>query len=306
MKLEFLLCGSPTDGFFSQMAFFRLCLDALGGDEARARLVCTFGDHTVEEIPARWQPYFERIEVHWAHAPGAPNPAHMHQHEMRFDLLDPTADLSVLCDADVAVLAPVGPMARELLAEQALGGVIAHYHFPWEGRDRNPGRDWPEIARAVLGRDIATPYRYTLVPQEDPPEAPFYINYGMFAGPPAQLAAFHAHDLQLRPRVAAQLGDWWAPQVSLALTCIDLGLPVRALPMRWNFPNDPIADRMYPQELEHVVFLHYLRGQAFRRDRVFADAQAFARFLDRPVEGSNAVFQRAVARITGGRYPFPG
>ena len=87
---------------------------------------------------------------------------------------------------------------------------------------------------------------------------------------------------------------------------LDLGLPVRALPMRWNFPNDPIADRMYPQELEHVVFLHYLRGQAFRRDRVFADAQAFARFLDRPVEGSNAVFQRAVARITGGRYPFPG
>ncbi|MEP2151694.1 MAG: hypothetical protein ABJI43_15425 [Roseobacter sp.] len=114
MKLEFLLCGSPTEGFFSQMAFFRFCLDQLGSAERDARMVCVFGDHTAEEIPARWQPYFKNIEVHWAHGSGEENPDHVRQHDMRFTLLNPEADLSILCDADVAVLAPVAPLARML------------------------------------------------------------------------------------------------------------------------------------------------------------------------------------------------
>jgi len=305
MKLEFLLCGSPTEGFFSQMSFFRLCLDRMGGAEAAARLVCVFGDHEVAEIPPRWQPYFDRIEVHWAHAPGAENPSHIQQHERRFDLLDPGADLSVLCDADVAVLAPVRPLAQSLMAEPALAGVIAHYHFPWEGREKQAARDWNELAQAVLGRDIARPYRYTLLAADAPPEAPFYINYGVFAGPPALLAKFHARDQLFRPRVAALLGSWWGPQVSLPLTCEDLNLPVRALQMRYNFPNDPIADQLYPDDMRNIVFLHYLRGGAFRRDQVFAQEPVFDAFLRASLEGSNAVFQRHVREVCGGRYPFP-
>lgn len=304
MKLEFLLCGSPTDAFFSQMAFFRFCLDSLRGEEAAARLVCVFGDHSAPEIPSRWRAAFERIEVHWAHEPGAANPHHVAQHNHRFDLLDPNADLSILCDADVAVLAPVAPMAEELVAAQALGGVIAHYHFPWEGRERNAGQDWRDISQAVLGREIDRPNRYTLLEPDHPSEAPFYINYGMFAGPPKLLADFHAHDLTLRPKVAARLGEWWAPQVSLSLTCADLGLPTRALPMRYNFANDPRADRLYPEEMSQIVFLHYLRGEAFQREMIFADTGAFDRLLNDPMSGSNAVFQRFVAQITGGQYPF--
>ncbi|WGW06055.1 hypothetical protein [Tropicibacter oceani] len=294
----------PDRGVLFPDGVFRLCLDRLGPDEAAARLVCVFGDHQSETIPARWQPYFDRIEVHWAHAPGADNPCHAAQHNMRFDLLDPGADLSLLCDADVAVMAPVTPLAQSLSEIPSLAGVIAHMHFPWGDRPRDPARDWPELAQAVLGRDLARPYRYTLMPADRPPETPFYINFGMFAGPPALLAAFHARDMELRPKVAAHLGEWWAPQVSLALTCADLNVPLRALPMRYNFPNDPRADRQYPDEMAQTVFLHYLRGQEFRREEVFADNSAFQAFLQKPMEGSNALFQRFVAGVTGGRYPF--
>ncbi len=305
MKLEFLLCGSPTDTFFSQMAFFRLCLDRLGGDEAAARVVCVFGDHATEEVSARWQPYFERIEVHWAHAPEAWNPHHVAQHNMRFDLLDPTADLSLLCDADVAVMAPVTPLAQEICADPALAGVIAHLHFPWEGRDRNPQRDWRDIARLAIGRQILRPFRYTLTPPDSPAAAPFYINMGVFAGPPALLARFNARDRQIRPTVAKALTDWWAPQVSLALTCADLDMPVKALAMRFNYPNDPRADALYPDEMRHIVFMHYLRGTYFARERIFADAAGFEEFLHLPLRGSDALFQRFVMALTQGRYPFP-
>lgn len=306
MKLQFLLCGSPTDGFFSQMAFFRLCLSELGSHYASAQVIAVFGDHHVESIAERWQPYLRDVEIHWAHPPGAANPDHVAQHDKRFELLDPDADACFICDADVAILNPMEELLTQLRRSPALSGVIAHYHFPWGQRPRNPEVDWPEISRAIIGKDIERSYRYTLMPLDAPKSAPFYINYGVLAGAPALMRAFHRRDLEIRQQVADLLGHWWAPQVSLALACADLGLPVLDLPMRYNFPNDPIADRLYPSELGQIVFLHYLRHDRFRRDEIFADPRAFQAFLSQHLAGSNDVFQRFVLKITSGTFPFPG
>ena len=49
MKLDFLLCGSANDAFFSQIAFFRLCLNALGGVYSDARVVAVFGDYGIKK-----------------------------------------------------------------------------------------------------------------------------------------------------------------------------------------------------------------------------------------------------------------
>lgn len=305
MKLDFLLCGSPTDAFFSQMAFFRLSLDALGGDYRAARVVAVFGDHAEARVPAGWRPHLDRIAVEWAHAPGAPNPMHRAQHDRRFTLIRPEADLAFLCDADVIPLRPLDTLIEELLETPALAGVIAHFHFSCDGVRGDPDVDWPEIAEMVIGKAIDRPHRYTLLPADAPAQAPFYINYGVLAGPPALLAEVHRRDVALRDRVAAILDDWWAPQVSLALACADLALPTRALPMRYNFPNDPRADRLYPEELGRIVFLHYLRLCDFRRDAIFADPSAFRDFLARDLKGSSAVFRERVSAITGGAFPFP-
>ena len=74
MKLDFLICGAPTDAFFSQIAFFRLSLDNLGGCYKKARLVASFGDHSVEKVPKRWEHYFKNIDIEWSHPIGAVNP----------------------------------------------------------------------------------------------------------------------------------------------------------------------------------------------------------------------------------------
>lgn len=305
MKLEFLLCGSLNDGFLSQIAFFRLCLARLGGDYARARVVAVLGDQTESALPARWEKYFKDIEVRWAHAPGTPNPGHAAQHNRRFDLLDLDADLSFLCDTDTALLRPMDRLVEQLLRAPALAGVIAHYHFPWPERDSRPEIDWPQLAQEVLGADLARPYRYTLLPPESPPEAPFYINFGFLAGPPKMLGAFHRRDMEIRPHVVKHLGEWWAPQVSLALTCSELNIDTMALPMRYNFPNDPIADARYPVEREQIVLLHYLRENAFQRAMLFADEDSFRSFLRRDLPGSNAIFQDLVKDVTKGEFPFP-
>lgn len=304
MKLDFLISASPTDGFFGQIAFFRRALDALGGDYRDARLVAVFGDHDAEELPESWRPYFERIEIVWAHSVGANNPAHRAQHDKRFEVIREDTDLAFLCDADVAPLQRFDKLLAQLTEAPALAGVIAHFHFPRGDLPRDPDRDWPELAEAVLGGPIERPYRYTLFAAEEAPAAPFYINYGVLAGPPDMLQRFYRRDLAIRDTIADIVDHWWAPQIAVALASADLDLPTVALPMRYNFPNDPIAERLYAEECDNIVFLHYLRTRAFDRSEIFANAQAFDDFMASELEGANAIFQRFVAELTGGEFPF--
>ena len=304
MKLDFLISASPTDGFFGQIAFFRRALDALGGDYREARLVAVFGDHDAEALPERWRPYFERIDIVWAHPVGAHNPAHRAQHDKRFEAIRDDANLAFLCDADVAPLRRFDELLAQLADAPALAGVIAHLHFPRDDLPRDPDRDWPELAEAVLGRPIERPYRYTFFAPEEAQAAPFYINYGVLAGPPAMLRRFYRRDIAIRDKIADIVGHWWAPQIAVALASADLDLPTMALPMRYNFSNDPIAERLYPNECTEIVFLHYLRTRFFDRGEIFTDAAAFERFMKTRLEGSNAIFQRFVANLTGGEFPF--
>ncbi|MBL27871.1 MAG: hypothetical protein CMM50_10035 [Rhodospirillaceae bacterium] len=305
MKLDFLICGSPNDAFFSQIAFFRLCLNALGGACREARLVAVFGDDEISPLPDVWAPYFANIDVSWASVEAFAEHGYAAQGDRRFELIRDDADIAIMCDADVTILRPIDDLCRELMAEPALAGVIAHYHYRWPGRsERDPDTDWPDLARSILGREMKRPYRYNLEGKDAPPQAPFYVNYGMVAGPPRLLKDFIERDLQIRPSLAEIFGSWLAPQVSLPLTCTDLGIPTRPLPIRFNFPNDPKADQQHPQELENVVFLHFLRTKIFDRQKIFTTRTEFEHFLNMTLGGSNKIFQEHVRRISGGIYPF--
>jgi hypothetical protein len=304
MKLDFLIPGSPNDAFFSQIAFFRLALDGLGGAYRQARLVAVFGDDTIAPIPSRWSPYLERVEIEWADPADFKRRGYLAQGDRRFDLFRAEADLVVLCDADTAVMRAWPDLAKSLSATPALAGVIAHYHFPWENSTGQPEHDWEKLAEALLGHEMPLNHRYSL---QDPVRAnscPFYINYGFFAGPPALMSRFsHAYRAMV-PRVHGIVANHFSCQVAVAITIAELGLPTRALPMRYNFPNDSKADALYPQELKQIVVQHYLRTNQFDRQHIFASNAEFERFLELDLEGSNRHFQSFVRKLTNGRYPF--
>ncbi|WP_300554067.1 hypothetical protein [Maricaulis sp.] len=303
MKLDFLLCGSVTPGFLSQFAFFRLCLDALGGHYRDARLVALLGDHTEASIPEEWVPYLERIEIVWAHEPGAENIVHSAQHYRRFDVLRDGADLCFICDADVAPLAAFDDLITELVQTPALAGVMAHYPFPMPNRQsREPEKDWQEIAEDVLGYRLDLDHRFLLAPHQP---TPFYINYGVFVGTPSMLKCFAARDRELFEPVARHVTHWWASQVSLALTCIDLALPTRELVPRFNYPNYELCDELFPDEMADIRLMHYLGLKAFDRQKIFCQPAAFDALMTADLTGSNAVFQSRVEAITSGVFPFP-
>lgn len=317
-KIEFLIPGSPTDAFCSQIAFFRMSLDALGEQGLRARVVAVFGADVVGALPARWAVHFERIEVAWADPEEYRKLSYHATVLRRYQLLDPEADLCCLCDADTVLLRPI-PLAflEEIEQRPTLNGVVAHLPFPIDRDSRGadgqpglfpgmaPGLAWERLAAIFLGHPISRPLHYTLRGRGEDDRAPFYINYGFLAGTPRLLGRLHPRLLELHQPIAEILGNVFCGQVAVALAVEQAEkLPWRALPMRYNFPNDRDADRLYPEELEQVIVMHYLRTDHFDRHRIFSERAAFHEFLALDLVGSDRVFQDHVRRVTGGDFPF--
>ncbi len=306
MKLDFLIPGSPNDAFLSQIAFFRLALDALGEVYRRARVVAVLGDEKIVPIPVRWSRYFQRIEVEWADPAEFKRRGYVAQGDRRYELFRPDADMVILCDADTAVMRALPGLAASLIVEPAFVGVIAHYHFPWADSTGEPERDWDRLAASLLGREMALEYRYSLQDPAIANRCPFYVNYGFLAGPPALMSRFFQAYRAMVSRVHRIVANHFSCQVTIPLAIAESGLPATALPMRYNFPNDPKAEALYPDELGRIVVLHYLRTSHFDRHNVFTEKDKFEEFLGLELAGSNREFQTFVRKLTAEHYPFSG
>jgi hypothetical protein len=98
--------------------------------------------------------------------------------------------------------------------------------------------------------------------------------------------------------VDAVMETYFRPQLARTLAIYKENLPRRALPVRYNFPNDPRFDSAYPQELPQIAALHYLRQAVVHRDRDFEDAPAVARLVARTdLTGTNELLRRRVAAL---------
>jgi hypothetical protein len=313
-KIEFLMCGSPNDAFFSQAAMFRIGLDAIGGIYREARLVLSLDQGAEDPLPARWQPYFERIELYYApldHFTGE-GPDRIEFGDSRlhsYSLLDASADLSVICDADTLLLrAFPQPLLEELYERQELGAVIAHrppQKTDVHARDLSTLSNeafWDGLSMHVLGRTVELPHRYKLASTDQ--HCPFYINYGLVIARPHLLARFHRELVALEPRVREYLDNVFYSQLAVPMAIENGGLTARSLPIRYNYPNDPIADSLYPEDRSDIYLLHFQMRHSFDRHRIFVDAEQFAAFMALRLEGSSRIFQDHVRQLTDGCYPF--
>jgi hypothetical protein len=64
-----------------------------------------------------------------------------------------------------------------------------------------------------------------------------------------------------------------------------------------QLPERSARGNPLPEELNSVRAIHYLRTDRFDRHRIFASADAFAQFLELPLEGANRSLQDAVRRL---------
>ncbi|AXS41419.1 hypothetical protein [Breoghania sp. L-A4] len=307
--IEFAIPASPTPEFCAQIAFFRMSLDHLGGIYKKARLIAVFGDTETGSLPEAWLPHLDTVEIVWADPAEVAKIGAIAQGELRLQVFSEDADVACLCDADTVLMRPIPEILDAMASEGAVLGTIAH-GTPFRGRSSVEA--WDEVATRLLDAPIPLDHRHTLVDPDNAAQSPrarcpFYVNQGVLFGPPALFKALLPRVRELRQALLEHYGEpFFAGQVAFALTVHDTGAPHRELPLRYNFPNDPLAERLHADELKDIAFLHYLRLNEFDRSRIFTTETEFNRFLRLPLTGSNLLFQRHVLEVTGGSYPWRG
>lgn len=303
-RLCFHTLGSPTSGFYSQVAMLRLSLDRLGGVYRQAQLIVTLGAEQYEPLPARWAPWYENIEIRWAALDEFREKSYLASANERWRYLPADCDFLIHCDADIVMLRPIDDLLEDLSANPAVGGAIAHSPFP-QFPCETPAERWQKLADHFLGRPIDLDYKHTLGCNVEV-SCPFYVNYGFVIFPVELFESLRMFNLSYCERIYYHLREpYYAGQVALALSVDANDTPARALPMRFNYPNDHRADACYPGELQDIRVMHYLRVTEFDRQKIFTEPESFDRFLELKLEGSNAVLQALIRDITGSQYPFP-
>jgi hypothetical protein len=304
LKIDFVIPASPNDAFYSQIAMFRLALNALGAAYGEARLVAVFGDTQVRPLPHRWKPHFDKIDVEWADPGVFQRIGYRAQSERRFEVFRSDADIVVSCDADTLLIRPFESEVVAAARRGVLGGVIAHYHFPWADTSGDPAADWSKLSWSTIGQDIDLPYNYTLMEPEAIANCPFYINLGFLIGSSKTMKLLYEGYKNVVDDVLIAVNNYFYEQITVPLAVAKHKIPTNALPMRYNFPNDPIADRKYLSEISRIRLIHYLRTELFDRQKIFASEPAFEAFMKLQLDGSNRIFQDCVREVTGGVYPF--
>jgi hypothetical protein len=134
---------------------------------------------------------------------------------------------------------------------------------------------------------------------------PFYVNFGAVFFPRRAFDAVAPAYLRIRPQLMDRMHDPdFSGQAAITLALASTRVPSWPLPMRYNFPNDPLALELYPDEASRMVLLHYLRTTNFDRHRIFLDAERYERFLGLPLDGVDRLAQALVRATLGDRFPF--
>jgi len=306
-RLCFHFAASPNDAFYSQIAMFRLSLDALGDFYEKSTIIITFGEKQKQPIPNRWQNYLSKnVLTNWA-KPQQFQQWHYHaQLDARWIVDHCDYDFIFFMDADTLFINRIDDLLINLMQHPAISGTIAHNHPPIFEND-NPQKVWQDLADRFIQKKLEFNYRYTLIGIKPDPFSfcPFYINFGVIGMPSAIIALLATTYLNIRPKISDHIRNpFFAGQITLALAVAKLDLPVQALPMRYNFPNDSRADRLQINELHDARIIHYLRTANFDRHQIFTSPEDFHRFLKLTLVGSDKKLQDRVAFITKSEYPF--
>jgi hypothetical protein len=304
-QVGILIPGSPTAAFYSQIAAISHALKKLDWQRWRPTIYACFGGEYGDELDTAWKRWRAHLQdVHVIRTSEAQFAYFENWAQVNTSIaLAPRDCDAIMClDADTLPVRNFEDILDRVCDSEAVAGVIAHYPPTQESR-----KDWAGWS-TLINRELEFVHNYSLVHPHEPEArrlAPFYINGGVIfysrkAFDRYAPAYLHLH-LQL---VEIMDPDRFSAQIAFTLAVAAEGLTTFALPMRYNFPNDRVAEQLYPQEAEEAVIHHYLRTTEFDRHQIFTSRSNYEAFLALPLNGINRRFQDAARAVIGENYPF--
>lgn len=300
MKLEIRVPISPTGIFFRRIAHLSRSIRACGGETARARIVVSVGADVEPFDLAGAQSWSdENLVWRWADRDAFRRHSYFAQVSDRF-FVESDADFVLLADADILFARNIDDLLAALLRTPAVAGLIAH--IPPYMAEKVEG-DWQRIFENVglsLPVDLYQHTGYRLS-YDDPLHrfSPAYFNMGFVLAPAAMMRTIAGRfPYWLEKARSLNLGRFIA-QLALSFTIHEQCLPRFSVEPRYNFPNDPLFDRAYPQDLADIRVLHYLRPGIIHRERDLASLDAIRALVGRTdLTGSNEIFRSLIERFT--------
>jgi hypothetical protein len=311
-RVAILIAASPTSAFYSQVAALRLALLRLRWSRWQPSVHLSVGGSHDPAVLEEWRPYLGDVQIHWTPAARFALEGDWAQSDDVFISAPPDADVLLAMDADTLPVDALEPILEQVQESGAVAGVIAHYPpFPPAVDDTGAAsipEAWRRLANGLLDARLDFSYSHTLMGSEVQTAqrvAPFYLNFGVVFIPRDTFRHIAPRYLSIRPKLMERMPNPdFSGQAALTLAIAAERAKTCALPMRYNFPNDPIAEQMYPAELESAVVFHYLRTDKFDRRQIFVSAEQYGKFLALHLQGVDRRFQDAVRTIIGERYPF--
>jgi hypothetical protein len=324
-RVAILIAASPTPSFYSQVAVLNLALRKLTWSRWQPSVHVYLGGRWDLDAYAEWRPHLRDVNINWVSDTRFSRDGDWAQSDDALRCAPRDVDVFLAMDADTFPVAPLEAILDRILETEAIGGVIAHYPtvlgFAFDTRTSSfsirPGPPFPEASlRAAwnrMGQDIIDvpldfAFSHTLMRPESPADhrvTPFYLNFGVVFFPKVVFDEVTLRYLEIRPKLMDRLPEPdFSGQAALTLAIAAAGVKTLALPMRYNFPNDPVAEDLYPRELENVAVFHYLRTFRFDRHSIFTTARQYSDFLDLRLTGVDRVFQQSVRDVIGSDYPF--
>ena len=293
---------SPTPAFFNMVQCLALSVRKFGGICRDAPIVLTVGDLTIDPtiearypwlgplgIELRWVPeeFFRR---HSYYATGAARLAH-----------DFRSDVVLLLDADILVAGHFDGLIRRTHREGHLAGMIAPAS-PLQFFD--PPLTWPEVLHHCgIDKAAESCHEHPGWPYYFSGEAtyrygPAYFNYGVICAPPALIRKISESYLDHIVKIAELTPYPTLAQIALTMSIVKEDIPIRALPVRYNFPNHPMLEALHGREMGRARFLHLKERHQFEKFDLFADlANVRATTRRDDLRGINERARRVLAAI---------
>jgi hypothetical protein len=212
------------------------------------------------------------------------------------------ADVVLFADADTIFVNSVDDLLESLQSVPAIAGVMAHvppFATPFFTR---PGETWETLFRKLGWRLPSDLHQCTgwgtMLTRHDVRFAPIYYNFGVVFVPGRFLPDLApAYERQLVVAEKADVG-YYVGQLALTLAIYELDLHRIALSPRYNFPNDPLFEAYYPQDLTDLRILHYMRPDQVQRDAIWQSPEETLAFIGRrDLRPSNEALRRTVEKL---------
>jgi hypothetical protein len=308
-RLAIVIPGTHGAAFYSQIAAIAVAVRSLPWQRWKPSIHAFLGPAEAKASSdgrwQRWAPFLRDVDVRDVDSGTSAALGNWAQVDAALEEAPAEAEVILCLDADTLPVASFEDVLDTVASGNLVAGVMAHYPPPGIGsRD-----DWRRIGDGCLTRPLVFEHTYSLVPPDAASEdrvAPFYVNGGVMFFSRNALEQFVPMYLDIRRNklVDRMPDEAFTGQVASSFAISEGGLRTWPLPMRYNFPNDPAAEALYPGEAERVVIHHYLRTGRFDRHRIFTTADEFARFLDLPLQGADSTFRSEAIRVLGSDYPF--